>query len=147
MQDEAELVGERALAGGPVGGELDLVLLDQVFRLSARAVQGLVEMAGLAGEGGNDVARVEAARGRLQPGDDPAFPAPGAGGVGEGGEAPHPVRARLGAAHLDEGVGASLPRSQPERGSLNGRLDVITHHPTMERFLRQTKPGEEDDMR
>ena len=55
----------------------------------------------IAAERGDDVAGVEAARGRLQPGDDPAFAAPGAGGVGEGGEAPHPVRAGLGATHLE----------------------------------------------
>ena len=35
VQDEAELVGERALAGGPVGGELALVQLDEVFGLAA----------------------------------------------------------------------------------------------------------------
>ena len=56
-------------------------------------------MAGLAAERGDDVAGVEAARGRLQPGDDTAFALPGSGGVGEGGEAPHPVRGGLGAAH------------------------------------------------
>ena len=99
VQDEAELVGERALAGGPVGGELALVQLDEVFGLAAGAVHGFVEMAGLAAERGDDVARVEAARGRLQPGDDPALAVPRTGGVVEGGEAPHPVRAGLGAAH------------------------------------------------
>ena len=49
----------------------------------------------------DDVAGVEAARGGLQPGDDPAFAPPGAGGVGEGGEGPHPVCAGLGPAHLE----------------------------------------------
>ena len=38
VQDEAELVGERALAGGPVGGELALVQLDEVLGLAAGAV-------------------------------------------------------------------------------------------------------------
>ena len=56
-------------------------------------------MAGVSGERGDDVAGVEAARGGLQPGDDTAFAVPGTGGVGEGGEAPRPVRAGLGAAH------------------------------------------------
>ena len=50
VEDEPELVGERALAGGAVGGELDLVQLDEVFRLAAGAVDPFVEMAGLAGE-------------------------------------------------------------------------------------------------
>ena len=65
-----------------VGGELDLVLLDQVLGLAAGAVDAFVEMAGLAGERGDDVARVETARGGLQPVDDPALAAPRAGGVG-----------------------------------------------------------------
>ena len=63
VQDEAELVGERALAGGPVGGELDLVLLDKVLGLSAGAVQAFVEMACVSRGQGDDVAGVEAARG------------------------------------------------------------------------------------
>ena len=116
MQDQPELVGERALAGGPVGGELDLVQLDEVLGLAAGAVQGLVKMAGFAGERGDDVAGVEAPRACLQPGDDTAFAAPGAGGVIEAGEAPHPVGAGLGAAHLEivadvvgvQGCGAAL---------------------------------------
>ena len=58
-------------------------------------------MAGLALERGDDIAGIEAARTRLEPGNDPAFAVPGAGGVGEGGEAAHPVRAGLGAAHLE----------------------------------------------
>ena len=32
MQHQPKLIGQRALAGGPVGGELDLVLLDEVWR-------------------------------------------------------------------------------------------------------------------
>ena len=50
---------------------------------------------------GDDVARVEAARRGLQPGDDAAFAVPGSGGVIEAGEAAHPLRAGLGAAHLE----------------------------------------------
>ena len=89
VQDEAELVGDRALAGGPVGGELALVQLDEVLGLAAGAVDIFIEMAGVSAERGDDVAGVEAARGCLQPGDDPAFAVPRTGGVVEGGEAPH----------------------------------------------------------
>ena len=81
MQDQPELVGERALTGGAVRGELALVQLDQVLGLAAGAVDSFVEMAGLAAERGDDVAGVEAARGRLQPGDDTAFALPGSGGT------------------------------------------------------------------
>ena len=101
VQDEAELVGDRALAGGPVGGELALVQLDEVLGLAAGAVDIFIEMAGVAAERGDDVAGVEAARGGLQPGDDPAFAVPRTGGVVEGGEAPHLFGAGLGAAHLE----------------------------------------------
>ena len=85
MQDQPELVGDRALAGGPVRGELALVHLDRVLGLASGAVDVFVEMAGLALERGDDIAGIEAARTRLPPGDDAAFAPPGAGGVGEGG--------------------------------------------------------------
>ena len=48
VEHQPELGGERALAGGSAGGELDLVLLDQIFRMSARAVCPLLEAARLA---------------------------------------------------------------------------------------------------
>ena len=47
VQDEAELVGERALAGGAVRRELALVQLDEVLGLAAGAVDIFVEMAGV----------------------------------------------------------------------------------------------------
>ena len=101
VQDQPELVGERALAGGSVRGELALVHLDQVLGLTSGAVDIFVEMAGLASERGDDVAGIEAAGARLQPGDDAAFAAPGAGGIGEVGEAAYLVRAGLGATDLE----------------------------------------------
>ena len=51
VQDEAELVGDRALAGGPVGGELALVQLDEVLGLAAGAVDIFIEMAAPAASG------------------------------------------------------------------------------------------------
>ena len=98
IEHQTQLVGDRALAGGPVRGELALVQFDRVLGLAAGAVNIFIEMAGVSAERG-DVAGVEAPRACLRPGDDPALAAPGARGVGEGGEAPHPVRAGLGAAH------------------------------------------------
>jgi len=44
MEDEAYLVGDRAPAGGAVGGELHLVHLDQVLGLAADAIDVLVEV-------------------------------------------------------------------------------------------------------
>ena len=117
VEDQAELVGERALAGGAVGGELGLVLLDEVLGLSAGAIHPFVEMARLAGERGDDVARVEAAGRRLEPGNDPARAVPRSGGVIEAGEAAHLVGAGLSVAQLDvvgglvgEGVQHRIPR-------------------------------------
>ncbi len=130
VQDQAELVGERALAGGAVGGELGLVELDEVFRLSADAVDVFVEMARLAGGRGDDVACVEAARRRLEPGDDAAFPVPRAGGVIEVGEAAHPVGAGLGAAHLE--VVADLPGEAVQRriaGQPEDEVDAVVLAP------------------
>ena len=123
VEHQPELVGERALAGSPVGGELALVLLDEVLGLAARAVDPLLEAAGLAGERGDDVARIEAAGRRLQPGDDTAFPAPRAGGVIEAGEAAHPVGAGLGAAHLE--IVADLVCKAVQRGVAGQAEDVV----------------------
>ncbi len=54
MEDETHLVGNRALAGGAVGGELHFVHLDQVLGLAADAIDVLVEVASL-GYGLNSV--------------------------------------------------------------------------------------------
>ena len=48
VQHEADLVGERGSAAGAVRRELALMELDQVFRLSARAVERIVEPFGAA---------------------------------------------------------------------------------------------------
>jgi hypothetical protein len=42
MQDQADLVGERAAAAGTIRGELSLVQLDQVLGLAAGAIKRLV---------------------------------------------------------------------------------------------------------
>ena len=76
VEDKAHLIGDCALAGGPIRGHLDLVHLDEVLGLSPLAVDVLVEMLGLPGQGGHDVAGVEAQCGRLEPGDDPALDCP-----------------------------------------------------------------------
>jgi hypothetical protein len=67
-------VGKRALAGGPVGGELAIVHLDNVLGLAAAAVDVLVEMPRLCEPRGDDVAGIEAAGVGLQTGDDVALP-------------------------------------------------------------------------
>ena len=123
VEHQPELVGERALAGSPVGGERALVLLDEVLGLAARAVDPLVEAAGLAGERGDDVARIEAAGRRLQPSHDAALPPPRAGGAIEAGEATHPVRAGLGAAQLE--IVADLVCKAVQRGVAGQAEDVV----------------------
>ena len=61
VEDEANLIGERRAARRAVGGELSLVQLDEIFRLAASAVEGLVEPFGrTAVEIGDDEADVEA---------------------------------------------------------------------------------------
>ena len=56
VQDKPELVGERALAGDSVRGELAIVHLDRVFGLTMGTGDVFVEMAGLASERGDDIA-------------------------------------------------------------------------------------------
>ena len=82
-----------------------------------------VEMAGLAAQRGDDVAGVGAARGLLQPGDDPAFAVPGTGGVGEGGEAPHLLCAGLGTALLE--VDGHVIREGVQHGIARQAEDVV----------------------
>ena len=65
VQDQPDLIGERAAAGGSVRGELVLVQLDEVLGLAAGAVDNFEEMAALGVERGDDVAGVEATRGRF----------------------------------------------------------------------------------
>src|ERR1700738_3131234 len=43
VKEEAKLVGRSLMAGGAVGGEMVLPRLDMVFRLTARAVEPLIE--------------------------------------------------------------------------------------------------------
>jgi len=62
VDQQAELIGRRAGAGGTVGGQMQLVRLDQVFGLAALAVDALVEPARRAGEVGDDEAAVAALR-------------------------------------------------------------------------------------
>ena len=73
MQDQSHLIGKRRTATGPVGGQLALVPLDQVFGLSACAVEAVIKPPGsTVGDVGNDVAYVEAFPRRLDPRHDTA---------------------------------------------------------------------------
>ena len=65
VDQEPELVGGSAAAGGAVGGEMQLVRLDQIFSLAAGAVELVVEPARRAGDVGDDEAAVGALRRRL----------------------------------------------------------------------------------
>ena len=79
MQNEADLVGQRRAARRAIGGELSLVQLDEIFRLPARAVEGVVEPFGRAEvEVGDDEADVEAEPRRLDTCDGAPLLVPGA---------------------------------------------------------------------
>lgn len=59
VQDEANLIGARRAARGSIGGKLRLVQLDEVFRLSARAIEAVIEpLRGAVREIGEDKADV-----------------------------------------------------------------------------------------
>ena len=67
MWNEADLVGQRRTARGPVRGELGLVELDQVLSLASRAVEAVVEpFCRAEAQAGDDEADVEAERSRVQ---------------------------------------------------------------------------------
>src|SRR5712675_3448947 len=68
VKKQAELVGRGLMAGGAVGGEMVLPRLDVVLRLTARAVEPLIERLGAAVlEVGDDKAGIAS----LGPGLDP----------------------------------------------------------------------------
>ena len=65
VQQQAHLIGQRRAATGPVGGKLALVQLDQVLGLTTRAIEGVVEPFGAAGDVGHHVADVQTLAGCL----------------------------------------------------------------------------------
>jgi hypothetical protein len=78
VENEADLIGERRTAAGAIGGELRLMQLDQIFGLTARAIQAVIDPLGRADiEAGDDEADVEAERRRLNTGDGAPFAIPG----------------------------------------------------------------------
>ena len=82
VQEQPELVGGGLGTRGAVGGEVGFPGLDVVFRLSAPAVEVLVQRTAVAvAEVGDDEAGIGAVAAGLDAGDDPADPAPAAGGV------------------------------------------------------------------
>src|ERR1019366_8181137 len=83
VQDQADLVRARVATRGPIGGELRLVPLDEVLRLAARAIDGLIEIFGRSRQRGDDVADVEAERRRLDAGDHAALSSPAFGAVAQ----------------------------------------------------------------
>ena len=74
VQEESELVGFPAVAGGAIGLGVEFVVLDHVFHFAAGAIELLVERLGLAAQVGDDEADVAALRGRLDTGNDLALP-------------------------------------------------------------------------
>src|SRR5260370_15242783 len=96
VKEEAELVGRGLMAGGAVGGEMVLPRLDVVLRLTARAVEPLVErLAAAALEIGDDKASVGSLGAGLDPRDDAFDPAPTAGGIVELRKAPYLAARRV----------------------------------------------------
>src|SRR5512132_2339232 len=97
MQEQPELVGGGLGTRGAVGGEMGLPGLDMVLRLPTPTVELLVEGTSTAvAKVGDDEAAIGAVAAGLDAGDDPANPAPAAGGVEEFLEAADLAVARVG---------------------------------------------------
>ena len=80
MQKEPDLVGAGSRAGGPIGGQVKLVGLQQVLHPASLAVFSLVEpLRPAVGQVGDDVAGVDPIGPGFDPGDDPALAFPGLG--------------------------------------------------------------------
>jgi hypothetical protein len=92
VQNEADLVGERRAARRAIGGKLNFVQLDEIFRLPARAVESFIEPFGRAAvEVGDDEADIEAEPRGLDAGDGARLLVPGTGPVARLGVAAHDV--------------------------------------------------------
>src|ERR1019366_1832366 len=81
VQDQAHLVGPRVATWGAIGSELSVMQLDEVLRLTAPAVDGLVEVFGRSTQRSDDVANVEAEHRRLNPSDHAALSPPALGAI------------------------------------------------------------------
>src|SRR5438874_6262615 len=78
------------MAGGAVGGEMVLPRLDVVLRLTARAVEPLIERLGATAlQVGDDKASIGSLGAGLDPRDNALDPAPAAGSIVELRKAPH----------------------------------------------------------
>src|SRR3546814_20071887 len=97
---------------------MQLVRLDQVLCLTARAVDLLVERLGRAGQVGDDDAAVGSLGRRLDACHDAALALPGPGGVVEGGEAADLLRLAFYASHggvlalIEDAAEQALGRSE-----------------------------------
>jgi hypothetical protein len=97
---------------------VQLVCLDEIFSLTATAVEDLVQPPRRAGEVGDNEAAVAALARRLDAGDDSALGLPALGGVAEVAEAPGLVGARLGAT---EAVSSARSATRSSRTRLPAR--------------------------
>ena len=80
MQKEPDLVGAGSRAGGPIGGQVTLVGLQQVLHAASLAIFSLVEpLRPAVGQVGDDVAGVDPIGSGFDPGNDPALAFPGLG--------------------------------------------------------------------
>ena len=107
VQDETELIGLELMAGGAVGGGVELEILDQIFHAAALAIDFLVDSLGAPFEVGDDQPDVGAMGRGLDAGDHPALLAPTFGLVGEAVEAAQHLLVGGRAANcgfLDEGL-------------------------------------------
>ena len=130
MQNQAHLIGSRALAGRALGGQLHLVQLDQVFGLAARAINLLVEMLGFTRQRSDDVAGIVAQWCRLETNDHLAVAMPTLCAIADFSEGSQLVSALLGPGDLervggiiDQAVQYGVP-GKPE----NVANSELSHH-------------------
>ena len=106
VQEEPEGIGIKAMAGGPVTGEVEFEFFDKVLHLAPAAVQDLVDRhRSEGGDVGHHEAGIESLFGHLRHADDPELPMPGSGLVLEFGETAVLLREYLVAAADNRGEG------------------------------------------
>lgn len=120
------------LTGGAIGKQPELRFLDAVLGFAPTAIQIVVEFGGRARKIGDDVARIVALLGELEPGDHAPLGIPGLGGIAKLEEfalllVTHPVR------------GATLIGNGPDaltRVAMIGNDICFKHKPSARSVLR-----------
>src|SRR5580693_6397416 len=146
---QPQLVGAHRVGRGAVGIEVELTFLDAVFHLAAGAVELFVKVAGLvllAGQRGDDKARIGFAASPFRLGDDPPFAAPALARLpDEVTEAPRRFASALAVLLRRGEFGLDLSDEPTVLGQAKQEIDAVGLAPRHQRLASKTRIGTQQD--